>query len=90
MSSIFTKIVNGEIHVIKLPKMKLFGFFRCKSKCKRTYALYSSEIDKIFDMDEAHYLDAFFKKNCYRFRAGGSLQVGMSVIGLEVPHAHVH
>jgi histidine triad (HIT) family protein len=50
--------------------------FRCKSNAKgHTLCIPKFEIDKIFDMDEAHYLGyAFLKKDCYSFRAGGSLQ----------------
>jgi histidine triad (HIT) family protein len=51
------------------------------------------EIDKIFEMDEAHYLGLmhFSRKIAIALeQAVPCKRVGMSVIGLEVPHAHVH
>jgi histidine triad (HIT) family protein len=73
MSSIFTKIVNGEIPCYKIAEDENYlAFLDVNPNAKgHTLVFLKIEIDKIFDMDEAHYLShAFLKKDCYNFRAG--------------------
>ncbi|MFT5253116.1 MAG: histidine triad (HIT) family protein [Flavobacteriales bacterium] len=95
MSSIFTKIVNGEIPCYKIAEDENYlAFLDVNPNTKgHTLCIPKFEIDKIFDMDEAHYLGLmhFSRKIAIALeQAVPCKRVGMSVIGLEVPHAHVH
>ena len=95
MSSIFTKIVNGEIPCYKIAEDENYlAFLDVNPNAKgHTLCITKFEIDKIFDMDEAHYLGLmhFSRKIAIALeQAVPCKRVGMSVIGLEVPHAHVH
>jgi len=95
MSSIFTKIVNGEIPAYKIAEDDNFlAFLDVNPNAKgHTLCIPKKEIDKIFDMDEELYLGLMkFSK-----RIAAALEktvpckrIGMAVVGLEVPHAHVH
>ena len=95
MASIFTKIVNGDIPCYKVAEDENYlAFLDINPNAKgHTLCIPKVEIDKILDLDDTTFLGlmAFSKKvgkaieatiNCNR--------VGISVIGLEVPHAHVH
>lgn len=95
MASIFTKIINGEIPCYKIAETDdFFAFLDINPNSKgHTLCIPKKEVDKILDLDEATYngLMAFSRKvgkaiektiDCKR--------VGISVIGLEVPHVHVH
>ena len=95
MSTIFTKIVNGEIPCYKIAEDENYlAFLDVNPNAKgHTLCIPKLEIDKVFDMDEAHYLGLmqFSKKIAIALeKAVPCKRVGMSVIGLEVPHAHVH
>ena len=95
MSSIFTKIVNGEIPCYKIAEDDNFlAFLDVNPKAKgHTLCIPKKEIDKIFDMDDALYLGLmqFSKKIATALeKAVPCRRVGMAVVGLEVPHAHVH
>ncbi|MBU0940479.1 MAG: HIT family protein [Bacteroidetes bacterium] len=95
MSSIFTKIVNGEIPCYKIAEDENYlAFLDVNPNAKgHTLCIPKFEIDKIFEMDEAHYLGLmhFSRKIAIALeQAVPCKRVGMSVIGLEVPHAHVH
>ena len=95
MSSIFTKIVNGEIPCYKIAEDDNYlAFLDVNPNAKgHTLCIPKFEIDKIFEMDEAHYLGLmhFSRKIAIALeQAVPCKRVGMSVIGLEVPHAHVH
>ncbi len=95
MSSIFTKIVNGEIPCYKIAEDDNYlAFLDVNPNAKgHTLCIPKFEVDKIFDMDEAHYLGLMhFSRNVAIAleKAVPCKRVGMSVIGLEVPHAHVH
>jgi len=95
MASIFTKIVNGEIPAYKIAEDENFlAFLDVNPNAKgHTLCIPKQEIDKIFDMDEELYLGLMkFSK-----RIAAALEktipckrVGIAVVGLEVPHAHVH
>ncbi|WP_281235391.1 HIT family protein [Flavobacterium gelatinilyticum] len=95
MSSIFTKIVNGEIPAYKIAEDENYlAFLDVNPNAKgHTLCIPKQEIDKIFDMDEELYLGLMkFAK-----RVAAALEktvpckrVGIAVVGLEVPHAHVH
>lgn len=95
MSSIFTKIVKGEIPCYKITEDEnYFAFLDINPNAKgHTLCIPKFEVDKIFDMDEAHYLGLmhFSRKIAIALeKAVPCERIGMSVIGLEVPHAHVH
>jgi histidine triad (HIT) family protein len=95
MSTIFTKIVNGEIPCYKITEDENFlAFLDVNPNAKgHTLCIPKKEIDKIFDLDDDLYLGlmAFAKKIAIALEKSISCKrIGMSVIGLEVPHAHVH
>src|SRR4029079_4394900 len=95
MASIFTKIVNGEIPCYKVAEDdNFFAFLDVNPNAKgHTLCIPKKEINKIFDMDDELYLGlmAFSKKVAVALEKTVSCKrIGMSVIGLEVPHVHVH
>ncbi|MDR7369284.1 HIT family protein [Flavobacterium aquidurense] len=95
MSSIFTKIVNGEIPSYKIAEDdKYLAFLDVNPNAKgHTLCIPKQEIDKIFDMDDELYLGLmkFSKKIAIALeKTVPCKRVGMAVVGLEVPHAHVH
>ena len=95
MSSIFTKIVNGEIPCYKIAEDDNFlAFLDVNPNAKgHTLCIPKQEIDKIFDLEDDLYLELmqFSKKIAVALeKAVPSKRIGMAVIGLEVPHAHVH
>ena len=95
MSSIFTKIVNGEIPCYKISEDDNFlAFLDVNPNAKgHTLCIPKKEINKIFDMDDSLYLGLmqFSKKIAIALeKAVPCKRVGMAVVGLEVPHAHVH
>ena len=95
MSSIFTKIIKGEIPCYKIVEDADFlAFLDVNPNAKgHTLCVPKQEIDKIFDLEDDLYLGLMqFSK-----KVAGALEktipcnrIGMAVIGLEVPHAHVH
>ena len=95
MSSIFTKIVNGEIPAYKIAEDDNFlAFLDVNPNAEgHTLCIPKKEIDKIFDMDDELYLGLmkFSKKIAIALeKTVPCKRVGMAVVGLEVPHAHVH
>jgi histidine triad (HIT) family protein len=95
MSSIFTKIVNGEIPCYKIAEDANFlAFLDVNPNAKgHTLCIPKQEIDKIFDLEDDMFIGLmqFSKKIAVALeKAVPCKRIGMSVIGLEVPHAHVH
>lgn len=95
MSSIFTKIINGEIPSYKIAEDENFiAFLDVNPNAKgHTLCIPKQEIDKIFDLNEDLYfgLMQFSRKIAIALeKAVPCKRIGMAVIGLEVPHAHVH
>jgi len=95
MASIFTKIVNGEIPCYKIAEDENFlAFLDVNPNAKgHTLCIPKQEINKIFDIEEELYLKlmAFSKKIAIALeKSVPCKRIGMAVIGLEVPHAHVH
>ena len=95
MASIFTKIINGEIPCYKIAETeKFFAFLDINPNAKgHTLCIPKQEVDKLFDLDDETYLQlmAFSKQVATAIaKAVPCKRVGMTVIGLEVPHAHVH
>jgi len=95
MSSIFTKIVNGEIPCYKVAEDDYFLAFLDvnPNAVGHTLCIPKQEIDKIFELDDSLYIGLmqFSKKVAIALEKSVTCKrIGMSVIGLEVPHAHVH
>lgn len=93
--SIFVKIVNGEIPAYKIAEDDNYlAFLDVNPNAKgHTLCIPKKEIDKIFDMDDELYLGLmkFSKKIAIAIeKTVPCKRVGMAVVGLEVPHAHVH
>jgi len=95
MASIFTKIINGEIPCYKIAEdANFFAFLDINPNAKgHTLCIPKKEVDKILDLDETTYtgLMAFSRRVGKAIEASiDCKRVGMTVIGLEVPHVHVH
>ena len=95
MASIFSKIISGEIPCYKVAETEDFlAFLDIYPNAKgHTLCIPKKEVDKLFDLDESTYdgLMAFSRTIALAIeKAVPCLRVGMTVIGLEVPHAHVH
>jgi len=95
MASIFTKIINGELPCYKIEETEDFiAFLDVNPNAKgHTLCIPKKEVDKIFDLDEATYnaLMSFSRTVALALKkAVPCKRIGVSVIGLEVPHAHVH
>jgi histidine triad (HIT) family protein len=95
MSSIFTKIVSGEIPCYKIAEDENYlAFLDVNPNAKgHTLCIPKLEINKIFDMEEEHYLGLmkFSKKVAKAIeKSVDCKRIGMAVVGLEVPHVHVH
>jgi len=93
--SIFTKIVNGEIPAYKIAEDENYlAFLDVNPNAKgHTLCIPKQEINKIFDMEDELYLGLmkFSKKIAIALeKTVHCKRVGMAVVGLEVPHAHVH
>jgi histidine triad (HIT) family protein len=95
MSSIFTKIINGEIPCYKIAEDADFlAFLDVNPNAKgHTLCVPKKEINKIFDIEDDLYLGLmqFSKKIAIALeKTVPCKRIGMAVLGLEVPHAHVH
>ena len=95
MATIFTKIVNGEIPCYKITEDENYlAFLDVNPNAKgHTLCIPKVEVNKLFDMDEDSYLGLmqFARKVANALEKTVSCKrIGMAVVGLEVPHAHVH
>lgn len=95
MSTLFTKIVNGEIPSYKIAEDENFyAFLDINPNAKgHTLCIPKKEEDKIFDLNEDEYLELmrFSRKVAKAIEKTVSCKrVGIAVVGLEVPHVHVH
>ena len=95
MSSIFTKIINGEIPCYKIAENDdFFAFLDINPNAKgHTLVVPKKEVNKLFDLDDKTYIGLmdFSKKVALAIEKSISCnRVGMTVIGLDVPHVHVH
>jgi histidine triad (HIT) family protein len=95
MPSIFTKIVQGEIPSYKIAEDENFySFLDINPNAKgHTLVIPKKEVNKLFDLDKETYAGLMD----FSYRVAKALEntipcerVGMTVIGLEVPHVHVH
>jgi len=94
-ASIFTKIVNGEIPAYKIAEDdRYLAFLDVFPTTKgHTLVIPKQQIDYIFDLEDELYLGlmAFAKKVAAAIeKAVPCKRIGVAVVGLEVPHAHVH
>ncbi|NNF02521.1 MAG: HIT family protein [Bacteroidia bacterium] len=95
MSSIFSRIVSGEIPSYKIAEDdKHFAFLDINPLAKgHTLVIPKNEVDYIFDLNDQDYVElmTFSKRVAKALRKVMPCErIGMTVIGLEVPHAHVH
>ncbi|NNM23912.1 MAG: HIT family protein [Flavobacteriaceae bacterium] len=95
MPTLFTRIINGEIPSYKIAEdERFYAFLDINPNAKgHTLCVPKQEINRIFDMDEAQYLGLmqFSRKVAKALEQTISCErVGIAVIGLEVPHVHVH
>lgn len=95
MATIFTRIINGEIPCYKIAEdEKHFAFLDINPLAKgHTLVVPKKEVDYIFDLntEELGDLMSFAKKVAQAIeQAIPCKRVGLSVIGLEVPHTHIH
>ena len=95
MASIFTKIINGEIPSYKVAENEdFYAFLDINPNAKgHTLVVPKKEVNRIFDLDEATYLRLmkFSREIAVAMKKVLPCdRIGMSVIGLEVPHVHVH
>jgi len=95
MSTIFSKIISGELPAYKVAETdKFLAFLDINPNAKgHTLCIPKQEVNKIFDLDKDTYqeLMEFSRKVAVGLEKTVSCKrVGMAVIGLEVPHVHVH
>lgn len=95
MSSIFSKIINGEIDSYKIAEdEKHIAFLDAMPLVKgHTLVVPKKETDLIFDLEAEDYKDlwAFTQDIAKQIKkAVPCKRVGIAVVGLEVPHAHIH
>lgn len=95
MSTIFTKIINGEIPSYKVAENDdFYAFLDVNPNAKgHTLVVPKKEASKLFELDEETYngLMRFSRKIAIALeKTIPCKRIGMAVIGLEVPHVHVH
>lgn len=95
MDTIFTKIIKGEIPSYKIAENKNFyAFLDINPNTKgHTLVIPKTPVDKLFDLDPETYSELFLYARKIALAIEKVIpcnRVGLSVIGLEVPHAHIH
>jgi histidine triad (HIT) family protein len=95
MATIFTKIINGEIPCYKVAEdEKYFAFLDINPlKAGHTLVVPKQETDYIFDLsdDQLAGMILFSKKVAAAIKASFPCnRIGVAILGLEVPHAHIH
>jgi len=95
LSSIFTKIIRGELPCYKIDETDdCFAFLDINPNTKgHTLCILKKEIDYIFDLSSEDYkkLMNFSRKIAIALKKSVNCKrIALSVIGLEVPHVHVH
>lgn len=95
MASIFTKIISNEIQSFKIAEDENYIAILDAFPLVKGHILVipKKEVDKIFELDKETYLGLM--EFAYRIapaieKAIPCLRVGVAVVGLEVPHVHVH
>ncbi|WP_299582485.1 HIT family protein [uncultured Sunxiuqinia sp.] len=95
MASLFTKIISGEIPAYKVAEDENYlAFLDIFPTAKgHTLVIPKKEVDYLFDLDDNTYigLNQFAKKVAIGLKKAIPCQkIGVMVLGLEVPHAHIH
>ena len=95
MASIFTRIIHGELPCYKIAEAEGYFAFLDIAPVERGHTLVvpKKEVDYLFDLDEKTYagLFTFSKKIAKAIETVVPCErIGMTVLGLEVPHVHVH
>ena len=95
MSTLFTKIVKGDVPAYKVAENSQFlAFLDIRPNAKgHVLCIPKKDIDKIWDLEEGMYqeLMRFTRRVSIALEKTVSCKrVGMAVVGLEVPHCHVH
>lgn len=95
MASIFTRIVNGEIPCYKIAETAdYFAFLDIRPMAKgHTLVIPKKEVDYIFDLEDEELtgLHLFAKKVAKALESVVPCKrIGIAVIGIEVPHVHIH
>lgn len=95
MASIFTKIINGEIPSYKIAEDENFYAFLDINPVTKGHALVvpKQEVDYIFDLDDETIagMHVFAKKIAKAIEKSVDCErIATAVVGLEVPHAHLH
>ena len=95
MATIFTKIINGEIPCYKIAENENFFAFLDINPLKEGHTLIvpKTETDYIFDLDDEQLsgMILFSKKVAEGIRKVIPCnRIGVAILGLEVPHAHIH
>ncbi len=95
MSTIFSKIVRGEIPSHKVAENEQYlAFLDIRPLAKgHTLVIPKKEVDNVFDLDEQTYAGLWLFAQKVALAIGKTMpceRVGVAVIGLEVPHAHIH
>ncbi len=95
MASIFTKIINGEIPSYKIAEDdKFYAFLDINPLAKgHTLVVPKKEVDYIFNINDEEYQELFLFAKKVGVAIGEVVEckkIGLTVIGLEVPHAHIH
>lgn len=95
MASIFTRIVKGEIPSYKVAESdKFYAFLDIAPMAKgHTLVIPKGEVDYIFDIEDQEYMELqlFAKRVAEAIKEAIPCQrVGVAVLGMEVPHAHIH
>lgn len=95
MSSIFTKIVQGEIPAYKVAEDEHhLAFLDVMPLVEgHTLVIPKKEVDLVFDLDSEEYRNLFSFAQQVAKKIGAAIpcvRVGLAVVGLEVPHTHIH
>ena len=95
MPSIFTKIINGEIPCYKIAETETCLAFLDIAPLAKGHVLVipKKEVDYLFDIEDTLYTELlqFAKQVAHAIKqAVPCMRVGVAVIGIEVPHAHIH
>lgn len=95
MASIFTKIINGEIPCHKIAENDQFLAFLDISPLQQGHTLVipKKEVDYIFDIEDELLAEMmiFAKEVAVKIKSAIPCnRIGVAVVGLEVPHAHIH
>lgn len=94
MASIFTRIIRGEIPCIKLVENDFCIAFMDIFPLRKGHVLVvpKAEVDEFYDLEDRDLseLILFSKKISQAMKNVFGKRIGMSIIGLEVPHTHIH